>query len=82
MSSKTLTVTIPEELYALIEERRSVGHYSRSEFVRDALRRHLTIPTDDATPDEVAAIERGRAEFAVGDFVTLDELLGEMNQST
>ena len=81
MSSKTLSVTIPEELYALIDERRKTGHYTRSEFVRDALRRYLAIPTDDATPDEIEAIERGRADFAAGRFVTLEQLLDEMKQS-
>ena len=81
MGSKTLSVTIPEELYALIDERRKAGHYTRSEFVRDALRRYLAIPTDAPTPDEVEAIERGRTEHAAGDFVTLDELLDEMKPS-
>ena len=74
MSSKTLSVTIPEELYELMDEKRKAGHYSRSEFVREALRRYLAIPTVDATAEEVQAIQRGRAEIASGNFVTLDQL--------
>ena len=74
MSSKTLSVTIPEELYELMDEKRKAGHYSRSEFVREALRRYLAIPTVDATAEEAEAIQRGRAEIARGNFVTLDQL--------
>ena len=79
MSSKTLSVTIPEELYALLDEQRKAGHYSRSEFVREALRRFLTIPSVDATPEEIAVINRGREEIARGDFSTLDEVVAELN---
>lgn len=74
MSSKTLSVTIPEELYELMDEKRKAGHYSRSEFVREALRRYLAIPTVDATAEEAEAIRRGRAEIASGNFVTFDQL--------
>ena len=79
MSSKTLSVTIPEELYALLDEQRKAGHYSRSEFVREALRRFLTIPSVAATPEEIAAINRGREEIARGEFSTLDEVVAELN---
>ena len=74
MGSKTLSVTIPEELYELMDEKRKAGHYSRSEFVREALRRYLAIPTVEATAEEAEAIERGRAEIADGRYMTLDQL--------
>lgn len=32
------------------------------------------IPEDDATPDEIEAIEQGRAEYARGEFVRLEDL--------
>jgi predicted transcriptional regulator len=32
------------------------------------------IPEDEATPDEKAAIEAGRAEFARGEFVRLEDV--------
>ncbi len=73
MASKNLSVTVPEELYALLDERRKIGHYSRSEFVREALR-HYLIPSVQATPEEIKAIEEGRKAFAAGDYATLDEL--------
>jgi Arc/MetJ-type ribon-helix-helix transcriptional regulator len=74
MSSKTLSVTIPEELYDRIDQRRKEGHYSRSEFVREALRRFLNVPTADATSEEIAAIEAGRNELERGEYVPLDKL--------
>ncbi len=77
MPSKTLTVTIPEELYRQIEKQREAGHYSRSEFVREALRRFLGVPRVDATPEESSAIKEGRAAYRRGDYVTLDELLDQ-----
>ena len=77
MSSKTLSVTIPEELYALVDEKRKAGHYNRSEFVRLALRLFL-MPTEDATPDEIKAIEEGRKAYAEGDYIGLEQMLSEM----
>jgi len=74
MSSKTLSVTIPAELYDRIDPRRKEGHYSRSEFVREALRRFLNVPTADATSEEIAAIEAGRNELERGEYVPLDKL--------
>jgi predicted transcriptional regulator len=74
MGSRTLSVTIPAELYSRLDEKRKEGHYSRSEFVREALRRFMNIPTADATSEEIAVISAGRAEIERGEFVTLDEL--------
>lgn len=75
MSSKTLTVTIPEELYTEVERAREAGHYSRSEFVREALRRFLGVPSVAATNEEIEAIEEGRRAFSRGEYVSLDKLL-------
>ena len=51
----------------------------RSELVREALRRYLArIPVVDATPAEVGALERGRAEHARSDFVPLEELTHDL----
>ena len=74
MASKTLSVTIPEQLYRRIDEQRAKGHYSRSEFVREALRRFVGFPAVEATSEEEAAIKKGRAEIARGDYVSLDDL--------
>ena len=60
-------------------------HCSRAEVVQEAVdkivwqARIAAIPEDDPTPDEVAAIARARAEFARGEYVSLEELLRDMD---
>lgn len=52
----------------------------RSELVREALRYYLArIPEDDATPEEIEAIKRGRSEIDRGEFVTLDQLIHDLD---
>jgi predicted transcriptional regulator len=63
-------------------------HRSRSELIREALRRYLAadesrlIPLDDAMPDEAEAIERGREQFSRGEFVRLEDLQNELGLPT
>ncbi len=84
MSSKTISVNVPEEMLPEIDEAARHEKRSRSEFIREALRRYLSygrgrlIPLDDTRPDEIEAIERARAEFARGDFVRLEDLQREL----
>src|SRR3984893_1327560 len=84
MSSKTISVNVPAEMLPEIDEAARHEKRSRSEFIREALRRYLScgrgrlIPLDDARPDEIEAIERARAEFARGDFVRLEDLQREL----
>ena len=40
-----------------------------------------SIPNGLATPEEVRATKRGRAEFARGEFVTLDQFLHDMDST-
>jgi len=88
MSSKMISVSIPEEMLPELEK--AVGHTcpNRSELIREALRRYLSrdrervIPIDDAQPDEIDAIKRGREEFARGEFVRLEDLQRELGLST
>jgi predicted transcriptional regulator len=72
-----LTVTLPDDLLRHVDRARAVDRRRRSDIVRDALRRYLghQPPEDEATPDEIAAIERGRAQIARGEAVTLEEAL-------
>lgn len=52
---------------------------TRSELVREALRFYLQgIPTEAATPEEIAAMQRGSAEIRRGESVTIDRLLHEV----
>ncbi len=71
---KTLSVTIPDELYKKLEQNRKKGFYNRSEFVREALRRFVNVPSITATKEENQIFIRGSEEFSRGEFVSLDKL--------
>ena len=74
---KEVTFILPEDLVSAADEAAARGQRSRSEVVQDALRWYLRVqelPVDEATPEEIEAIEAGRAELARGDFVTFEEI--------
>ena len=54
-------VTLPEELYELVERARAVEHRSRSEVIQEALRTHfgkaVYTPTEDERRRLVEALE-------------------------
>ncbi len=82
MPAKMISVSLPAEMLPEIDSVARREHRSRSELIREALRRYLdagrVIPVDSAGPDEAAAAARGRAEFARGNFVRLDDLQREL----
>jgi metal-responsive CopG/Arc/MetJ family transcriptional regulator len=88
MSSKMISVSIPEEMLPEIDNAARKEHRSRSELIREALRRYLSadrsrmLPIDDAQRDEIEAIERGRTDFARGEFIRLEDLQRELGLST
>lgn len=51
MAVRKVAVTLPEELYDLVERARSIEHRSRSEVIQEALRTHfgeaIYVPTDE-----------------------------------
>lgn len=51
MPVRKVAVTLPEELYDLVERARAVEHRSRSEVIQEALRTHfgeaIYVPSDD-----------------------------------
>ena len=49
---RKVAVTLPEELYDLIERARAVEHRSRSEVVQEALRTHFGEPVYHPTEHE------------------------------
>ena len=57
-------------------------HHVQDEHHRPAqiedLMNEVEVPLDDAQPDEIEAIERGREQFARGDFVRLEDLQREL----
>ena len=80
MAHKRYSITLPEEMAALLEDACRSTHSTRSEFVRTALREHLTrrkIPVIQISAQELQELEMARLEIERGDFVTLDELRDE-----
>ena len=77
----TMTISLPPEMIQGVEEIRTAEYRTRSELVREALRTYFAgrrIREVAASRAELRAIQRGRAAYARGDYVTLDQLLHEM----
>ncbi|WP_394214362.1 hypothetical protein [Brachybacterium vulturis] len=56
MTVRNVAVTLPEELYNMVEKARSIEHRSRSEVIQEALRSHFGEPTYRPTHEERAAL--------------------------
>lgn len=56
MAVRKVAVTLPEELYNLVERAREIEHRSRSEIIQEALRTHFGEPTYRPSDDERAAL--------------------------
>lgn len=88
MSSKMISLSVPETMLPAIDAAARREHRTRSELIREALRAYLArdrgrkIKLDDAQPDEVEAIRRGRVEFERGEFVRLEDLQRELGLPT
>jgi len=82
---QVLTVSLPREMLEQVEATRKVEHRTRSELVREALRTYFALvgpfPEDEATPAEIRALQRAGREFRRGEYVTLDQLLNELEAS-
>ena len=74
---RRVTVTLPENVLDAADELAAMRACSRSALVENALRWYLRVQDlawDQASPEEIEAIERGRAEIARGEFVTFEEI--------
>ncbi len=71
-----MTVSLPPAMIRHVERVRRVENRTRSELVREALRRYFShaFPLVTPSPSELAAIRRGRAEIRRGDYLSLDQL--------
>ena len=62
MAVRKVAVTLPEELYELVERARAVEHRSRSEVIQEALRTHfgeaVYVPSDEERRKLVEALEQ------------------------
>ena len=88
MSRKLISVSVPEAMIPEIDAAARHERRSRSELIREALRRYLAadlsrvIPLEDAQADEIEAVRKGRAEFESGEFVRLEDLQRELGLPT
>lgn len=56
MAVRKVAVTLPEELFELVERARSIEHRSRSEVIQEALRTHFGEPSYRPSDEERAAL--------------------------
>ena len=75
-----MTISLPPAMARQLEKVRKQEHRTRSELMREALRRYFDSRFPEVTPTraEMAAIRRGRAEIKAGRFVTLEQLRNEL----
>ena len=81
----TVTVSLPPQPVAELDRVREREHRTRSEILRDALRRYITvaerdrmIPVEDALPEEIEAMRRADEEYARRECVRLEDLQREL----
>lgn len=56
MAMEKVAVTLPKELYEMVERAREVEHRSRSEVIQEALRTYFGEPAYRASDEERAAL--------------------------
>ncbi len=68
MAVRKVAVTLPEELYELVERARAIEHRSRSEVIQEALRTHFGEPIYRPSEEErqalIEALDVARADPA------------------
>ena len=76
-----MTVSLPPAMIRQVEQVRRLEHRTRSELVREALRTYFSkrFPVVTASRSELAAIRQGRDEIRRGQYVTLDQLLHDLD---
>jgi metal-responsive CopG/Arc/MetJ family transcriptional regulator len=85
-TTKSVNVSLPQEELAALDRIRKRDNLTRSQALREAIRRYVSqssereIPVEDALPDEIEAIEEGQAEIARGEYILLDDLKHELGR--
>lgn len=73
-----MTISLPPEMIEEVERVRKQEHRTRSELIREALRVYFSrihaLPVYTPTQRELREIEKGRAEMARGEYLTVNEL--------
>ena len=63
MAVRKVAVTLPEELFEMVERLRDIEHRSRSEVFQDALRRYFGEPVYEPTDEERRLLDGALAEL-------------------
>ena len=80
-NSNTMTISLPPAMAEQMAAVQQKEHRTRSELLREAWRQYFEsrYPVYTPTKAELAAIRKGRAEIKRGAFVTLDQLLHDLD---
>jgi len=84
---KTLTVSLPESELAEFDRIREQHNLTRSQALREALRRYLAAmdrlpPPEEPLPDEIQALQEANEEFARGGGRELRAVLHDLERRT
>jgi Arc/MetJ-type ribon-helix-helix transcriptional regulator len=63
MAVKKIAVTLPEELYEMVERARKIEHRTRSELIQEALRTHFGEPVYQPTEQERRMLDEALADL-------------------
>ena len=81
-NAETLTISLPPAMAKQMERVQKEENRTRSELLREAWRQYFEsrYPVVQPTKAELAAIRKGRAEIRRGEFVTLQQLLHDLDR--
>ena len=63
MAVRKVAVTLPEELYQMVERARTIEHRTRSELIQEALRTHFGEPVYRPTDEERRMLDEAVADL-------------------
>ncbi len=80
-TTDTLTISLPPAMVKQMERVQKEEHRTRSELLREAWRQYFESRHGVYTPTkaEAAAIRKGRAAIQRGEFVSLEQLLHDLD---
>jgi predicted transcriptional regulator len=84
-AAKQVTISLSADMLEELDRVRTRDHRTRSEILREAVRRYLTdeptrqIPIVHPEPGDLEALDHGRAQTARGEYVLLKDLLNDLD---